>query len=473
MKKILRFLPLFLVGLITVYILANLLFLEHLSSRAEIPAYAKIIEILGPNDMSLRINGRRRKVNVNSRLSPSINYQSNALSMPSHNLTTSTLEFFDKNDESKGLRIQTKTKNKRITAYYFPCTLVNNGSAIIEWENEDRGGGRDCEDGIRVMQETSSQVELTESDLYADSQGIIFAKAAIGKQSYCSVASESGESWYRVSTSENPCQQALQECKKDGGDNCAALTQDFWKTSESELTAVVSCKNISYSSRKGSGAEMPDLIRDLWSEVQEKGGKTCVLNVLGVNEAIVLPTISSQRTTVEVNNIDPCLTFKPRFGTSIIKSTKKLEGVLIKPGNEYKYCAETEKDLIKSVNPENESIEMQVFLARERGYKLCDQQQKSGGIGIDKQTIQLTATEGFIEINYNMYAAPDRLIVTQKEETLYDTKDEKTADKNGYVSGKKTVSRKVNSGQVKVTVIGNLEKKGTKWDYTLRCPSLE
>ena len=39
--------------------------------------------------------------------------------------------------------------------------------------------------------------------------------------------------------------------------------------------------------------------------------------------------------------------------------------------------------------------------------------------------------------------------------------------------GEKTVSRKVNSGQVKVTVIGNLEKKGTKWDYTLRCPSLE
>ena len=473
MKKIQRFLSLFLISSLIVYILTSLPLFNILSSRAEIPAYAKITQILGPIDITIRINQMRRKGGVNSRIYPTNNNRVNAIYMPRHNKTIGTLEFFDKNDESKGLTIQADTQNERTTAYYFPCTLENPKNAIIEWKNLSRGGGLACKKGVRTTLETRSKVELTESDLYADSRGIIFAKAASGKQSYCSVASESGESWYKVSASENPCQQALQECQKDGGDNCSALTQDFWKTSESELTAVVSCKNISYSSRKGSGAEMPDLIRDLWSEVQEKGGKTCVLNVLGVNEAIVLPTISSKRTTVEVNNIEPCLTFKPRFGTSIIKSTKKLEGVLIKPGNEYKYCAETEKDLIKSVNPENESIEMQVFLARERGYKLCDQQQKSGGIGIDKQTIQLTATEGFIKINYNMHTVPDRLIVTQKEEILYDTKDEKTADKNGYVSGKKTVSRKVNSGQVKVTVIGNLEKKGTKWDYTLRCPSLE
>lgn len=472
MKKILRFLPLFLVGLITVYILANLLFLEHLSSRAEIPAYAKIIEILGPNDMSLRINGRRRKVNVNSRLSPSINYQSNALSMPSHNLTTSTLEFFDKNDKSEGVKIQTTTRNDLITRYYFPCTLSNISNAIIEWENSGRGGGRSC-DPFRIQQESSNKTELRELDLYANSQGQVFSQASRGEQGYCSVTSDSGKSWYGISTSENPCQKSLQECKKKDGNNCTALTQDFWMTREPELEAIVYCKNIPLASRKGSGAEMPELIRDLWSEAQKQGGQTCALNILGVNDALILPKSYSQRTIVEVDNLDPCLTFRPRFGTSIVKSTKKLEGVPIKPGDEYKYCTEREEDLIKSVNPENESIEMQIFLARERGYKLCDQQQKSGGIGIDEQIIQLTATEGFIEINYNMYAAPDRLIVTQKEETLYDTKDEKTADKNGYVSGEKTVSRKVNSGQVKVTVIGNLEKKGTKWDYTLRCPSLE
>ncbi|NET46429.1 hypothetical protein [Okeania sp. SIO2B3] len=472
MKKIQRFLPLFLISSVTVSTLATLPFLENLSSRAEIPAYAKIIQILGPNNMNLRINGRRRKVDVNSRLSPSINHKSNALLMPSNDLTIGTLEFFNKNDESGGLKIQATTRNDLVTMYYFPCTMIVSGNAIIEWANLGRGGGSDCDPGgIRVEQASSSKAELTESDLYASSQGIVFAQAGRGQQGYCSVASDSGKSWYGISTSEDPCQEALQECQKDGGNNCTTLTQDFWRTRKSELTAIVSCKNIPSASRKGSGAEMPDLIRNLWSEVQQQGGQTCVLNVLGNNEAIVLPTPSDQRTIVEVNDLDPCLTFRTRFGTAIVKSTKKQEGVPVKEGDEYKYCAEPEEDPIKSVDPENESIEMQVFLARERGYELCDQMQESGGFEGSEQTIQLTATEGVIKINYEMFEVPDRLIVTHKDKTLYDTKIEK-GNENGYVSGRNTVSipLKENSGQVKVKVIGNPEKETTKWNYVLSCP---
>lgn len=470
MKRRQRFLPLFFVGLITVSTLAILPFLENLSSRAEIPAYAKIVQILGPNNMNLLINGRRRKVDVNSRLSPSINYK-NSLVMPSNDLTFGTLEFFDKNDNSKGLEIETTTKNDLITMYYFPCTTRLSGTAIMEWKNLEGGGGRACEEGIRTQQASSSKAELTESDLYASSQGIVFAQAGRGQQGYCSVTSDSGKSWKKISTSKDPCQQPLQECQKDGGDNCTALTQDFWKTRESELMAIVSCKNLPSVSRKGSGAEMPDLIDDLWSEVQEQGGQTCALNVLESNEAIVSPTLSDERTTVEVNNINPCLTFRTKFGTAIVKSTKEPDGELVEAGKEYKYCAESEEDPIISVDPENESIEMQVFLARERGYELCDQQQESGESGIYEQIIQLTATEGVIKINYEMYDVPDRLIVTHKDKTLYDTKNEKGSE-NGYVSGRNTVSipLKENSGQVKVKVIGNLEDEGTKWNYVLSCP---
>jgi hypothetical protein len=472
MKKIPRFLRLFLVCLITVSILATLPFLEHLSSRAEIPAYAKIIQILGPNDMNLRINGRRRKVSINSRLSPSINHQLNALLMPSNDLTISTLEFFDKNDKSEGVKIQTRTRNDLITMYYFPCTIRVSGNAIIEWANLGRGGGRACDPGgFRIQQASSSKTELRESDLYANSQGSVFSQAGRGQQGYCSVASDSGKSWYGISTSEDPCQESLQECKKKGGNNCTALTQDFWMTREPELEAIASCKNIPLVSRKGSGAEMPELISDLWSEVQQQGGQTCALNVLGVNEALVLPKPNGQRTIVEVDNLDPCLTFKPRFGTAFVKSTKQEKGVVIEVGDEYKYCTEPEEDPIKPVDPEDESIEMQVFMARERGYELCDQQQESGQSGFYEQIIQLTATEGVININYEMYDIPDRLIVTHKGKILYDTDNEKGSE-NGYVSGDGNVSvpLKENSGQVKVTVIGNLEDEGTEWNYVLSCP---
>ena len=472
MKKIQRFLPLFLISSFTVYTLVHLPFLKNLSSRAEIPAYAKIIQITGPNNISVRIGRQLRPVNVDSRLSPSINHKLNALLMPYNDKTFSTLEFFDKNDESKGLEIQAKTKNNRVTMYYFPCTIKVSGNAIIEWKNLSRGGRRACENGLRVRQTNNSKAELAESDLYANSQGIVFAQGRRQReQGYCSVASDAGKSWYGISTSEDPCEQPLQECQKDGGDNCTALRQDFWKTRESELTAIASCKNIPSYSRKGSGSEMPDLIRDLWSEIQGQGGKTCVLNILGINDSIILPTSSSQRNIVEVNDIDPCLTFRIRFGTAIVRSTKKQDGVAIEAGDEYKYCVESEEDPMKSVNPENESIEMQVFMARERGYELCEQRKKNGGSGIYEQIIQLTAMEGVINVNYEMYDIPDRLIVTHKDNTLYDTKDEKGSE-NGYISGSKAVSIPFqgSSGQVKVTVIGNKDEK-TEWDYILYCPS--
>lgn len=472
MKKIQRFLPLFLISSVTVSTLAILPFLENLSSLAEIPAYAKIVQILGPNNISVRIGRQVRPVNIDSRLSPSINHQLNALLMPNNNLTFGTLEFFEKNDNSKGLKIQAKTRNDQVTFYYFPCTIRVSGNAIIEWKNLGRGGGRACEKGIRVQQASASKAELTELNLYANSQGTVFAQALRQRQQgYCSVASDSGKSWYGISTSEDPCQEPLQECQKDGGNNCTTLAQDFWKSRESELEAIVSCRNIPSASRKGSGAEMPDLIRNLWSEVQEQGGQTCALNILGINEALVLPKPGTQRTTVEVDDLDPCLTFRTHFGTAIVKSTKKPEGTPVEVGKEYKYCEESEEDSIKSVDPENESIEMQVFMARERGYELCDQQQESGESGVYEQIIQLTATEGVIKINYEMYGVPDRLIVTHKDKTLYDTKNEKGSE-NGYVSGKNTVSisLKENSGRVKVKVIGNLEDEGTKWNYVLSCP---
>jgi hypothetical protein len=434
------------------------------NSYAIIPDHAKIRDIIGPNDMSIRRGSNQEPVDINTVLRQFLDI----LYLPGVNRTFAQLDFFNESNQPMNLAIQASTRNQGVTLYYLPCVVQAGDSAVIEWKNP-RDGRSACDRGIRIRPGQSLRAQFSpaaQNNFYALQhlkQRTYNQRANRGFQQFCSVVGESGRGWLNLQNSRNPCQEPLQQCQSSGEKTCSALTLDRWATRESNLTTVISCANGQVFTGQASGEQMPTLLDQLWKQAQSQRAKSCDVNVFGANEAIVAPLPTSERTLVQVNNTNPCLNFELIQGAAMVKSTRKPEGVELQPGQRYVYCEPTIEDRIETFNPKVESIEVQVFLARERGYEFCDRQQASGGQEGDKRTIQLTATEGEIRLDYEMYAVPDRLQIIYEDRSLLDT---------GFVSGSNSVRIpfKGNSGQVTVILTGNQESAGTQWNYTLYCP---
>lgn len=437
---------------------------------ADVPAFAEITQILGPNNVGLRVDGRATPTDVGGRLGQT----PDALYLPGDARTFADLDFYNSTGQSSGTRVQTRTQNQLTTLYYFPCTLSLGGSAIVEWANQG-GGGRSCENGFRVGSSPRGNAQLPDQPaeiFQALKQAFlkqVFSKQVLNAQApssrfqfYCSVASSSGQGWIGVQASGNPCQQPLQQCQATGT-GCSVLMVDRWTVRETELTAMVTCQGNQIFTAVGSGSTMPEIMTQLWQQAQTQGATFCALHVLAADESIAAPNPSGERTIVEIQDTDPCITYKVVQGTADIRSVKRPQGITVEPGQRYRYCDTEIDDPIESFDQSIESIELQVFLAPERGYQLCDQQQSSGGQEGDIRTIQLTANSGELRIDYEMYSVPDRLQVTYEGKNLVDT---------GFVSGSARLSIPFggDSGRVTVDLTGNQEDAGTQWDYTLYCP---
>jgi hypothetical protein len=430
------------------------------SSYAEVPDSAKITQVVGPNSLGIRVARSRnyRPVEVGT-----VMQSLDKLDVPSSGRTFATLDFYNAANKFMGLSIQASIKNQLRTSYYFPCLVETQDSFIMEWTNE-KTGKRACERGFKVrVGNRKKSAFLEESKTYAGlTKQLLLGQTTPSRWQYCSVIAKSGRGWMNVANS-NPCQEPLQNCQEIAKGECAIATSDRWDTKQSDLTALVTCANKQEFTAKGNGSNIKDSVSKLWQQAETQGAKSCGLHVFGTEDTIVQPLPAKEFTVVEIRNTDPCFTFDTYQGSATARSSKNPAGITLNPGDRYLYCQQKETDSSSSFDPSIESIDVQIFRAKKRGYKLCDEQQASGGQEGDTRTIQLTATSGVIKIDYQMYGVPDRLRVIYEGQDLVNT---------GFVSGTKSISVPFDgkSGKVTVELTGNQEDSGTKWDYTLRCP---
>ncbi|NEQ67196.1 MAG: hypothetical protein F6K21_17150, partial [Symploca sp. SIO2D2] len=433
------------------------------SSYANAPDSAKVANIIGPNDLNVRRGGQLEPVGINTVLR-----KGQQLFMSGSNRTFAQLDFYNRSNQHMRIAVQTSTKNKQSTLYYFPCTVLNGDSVIIEWLIE-KTTRRGCEQGIRIragerLSSNTQLPKLSQTYTIAALKQIFLGQASRSRfQNYCTVLADSGVGWLGVKSSGDPCKEPLQQCQATGGINCAAVTLDNWIVREENLTAIVACADNQEFKAKGAGSKMKEVATTLWEESEAQGATFCALRVVGAKDVIASPLPSGEETVVEVRNTDVCPTIYVDSGAITARSAKIPEGISVKKGEKYIYCEEDGEDKIETFDTNNESIELQVFRASERGYQICDREQASGGQEGDRRTIQLTKTQGKLRISYDMLDVPDRLQVVYEGRNLIDT---------DFVSGRNTLSVpfKGNSGQVEVIVTGNKEISTTEWNYTLYCP---
>jgi hypothetical protein len=430
------------------------------SSYAEVPDAAKITQIVGPNSLGIRVQRSRnyRPVAVGT-----VMRTLDKLDIPSSGRTFASLDFYNTLNQFMGLSIQASIKNQLRTSYYFPCLVETQDSFIMEWTNE-KTGKRACERGFKVRSgKRQKSAFLEDMKTYtALPKQLLLGQTSPSRWQYCSVSAKSGQAWMNVANSD-PCQEPMQKCEEIAKGECAIATFDRWDTKQSNLTALVTCANQQEFTAKGNGSNTKDLASQLWQKAESQAAKSCGLHIFGTEDTIVQPSPSNELSTIEIYNTAPCFTFDVYQGAALARSTKNPVGVSLKPGDRYLYCQQKQTDSTSSFDPSIESIDLQIFRAKKRGYKLCDEQQPSGGQEGDIRTIQLTATSGVIKIDYEMYGVPDRLRVIYEDRDLVNT---------GFVSGSKSLSIpfKGSSGKVTVELTGNEEESGTQWNYTLHCP---
>ena len=139
-RKLIRMFAVFIAALIIPFYVI----VTGTSSYANTPDYAKVTQIIGPNDLSIRRGGQLEPVGIGT-----VIRKGQQLFLSGSNRTFAQLDFYNRSNQHMGLAVQVSTKNKLTTLYYFPCTVLNGDSAIIEWSNQN-SANRGCEQGIPI-----------------------------------------------------------------------------------------------------------------------------------------------------------------------------------------------------------------------------------------------------------------------------------------------------------------------------------
>lgn len=95
----------------------------------------------------------------------------------------------------------------------------------------------------------------------------------------------------------------------------------------------------------------------------------------------------------------------------------------------------------------------------------CPTNQRSGGQGFTRFTVELFKTQGAINVFYEMYSIPDRLNIFYEGVQIFTT--------GGLVSGSRNFSLNYGSAtstQTFVTVELDAPNSGTAWDVSISCP---
>lgn len=104
------------------------------------------------------------------------------------------------------------------------------------------------------------------------------------------------------------------------------------------------------------------------------------------------------------------------------------------------------------------------------GVAQCNTNTTSGGLGIDRKTINLGKNSGTFNFTYDTMSVPDQIIITYEGQTLYDTGCVGSTNSTTY-SATVPISYSGSSSQILVTVNGDCTNTGsTQWTYNISCP---
>ena len=426
-------------------------------NKQESAMIAKITAIIGKRELWLNLGGRRSPGAEGAKLQK---YRDKMI-VSGNSSTHAILNFFSKDNKDLGMYV--KTNPHQIGAiYYFPC-ILKGGQFLFGWKLAHEWQ-KPCHRGVKIKKGEPQLSSLKQ----------LYSQSAPRKINYCVTETESGNSFLGV-TSGDPCKKAVAQCKKNNkSDRCTPTTVGHWWNTEPNLTAIIRCDDRSELFRlEGSGAKMQQLVKQLWQQTNDRQAKSCGLEIYSPEDIYVSPaeTIETKDEEIMVKTEDTgaCPEVKVVYGAVIVKSASNPQGELLKAEDKSinNFC-QTNQDKIKTefdLEKERKSIDVEILLADREGLAFCSEQQVSGGTEGDERTIQLTAKQGTVKLNYEMFDVPDRIEIFQGEKLVYQS--------DGFVSGYHSESITLNgdSGRLRVKLTGN-EIPSTLWNYTLECPRI-
>ncbi|HEY9888699.1 MAG TPA: hypothetical protein V6D02_09885 [Candidatus Obscuribacterales bacterium] len=371
--------------------------------------------------------------------------------------------------------------------YYFPCH-VQGGEYHIGWGLAANEAARGCENGITVEPTgTASTQQVPPAVATALYKQVAQSLSLVRQVSYCSAAGSGGAMGFATSTAADPCVKAIADCEAEGG-GCEVTAIGSWWSNTPELQATLTCEDGPRQTIAGAGDALQEAIPELLAQVEGEGCGVQVYRSTGLlvmpkpaaavaalgGEVLIRTQATAEGVQVEVIN-----------GGVDIQAAGLAEPVSLVRGDRYVYAQASgtkttfDRDAaLKSVNMEvlcafaiNSEDPLEVAACQEglaintltaTPVEYCNREQASGGSAGDRRVLQMTANQGVIQLDYEMYQVPDRIEIFYEGRTLLDT---------GFISGTDslTIPFAGQSGRMEVVVTGNTVSD-TQWNYLLRCP---
>ena len=463
-------------------VLGTAALLVSVPALADVPEQTRVDDILGnSSELRIRRSGRPEPIQTGSILQQ---VRDALITVPPNN-ARALLRFLSADGTDLNFYIQTNP-HPEASIYYFPCQ-VQGGDYLIGWGlagNASRG----CENGLQVERGRAGVTGLNEPEAPVAIAPKQLAQSPVRQISYCSAAAATGGLGFATATTGDPCIEAVEQCQAAGGD-CAITALGSWWTSEPAIEAALIC-DAAAQTVTGTGDDIADLIPSLLATATGSG---CSLQVYRPNDLVILPAADavvtaqgSDEVLVQTRDTDTGVQIDVLKGAINVQATGLAEPAVVMQGERYTYSESSGETTTFDREAALTSVDMEVLCAfatnspdrlqvtacqeglgidtvNSPPIAFCNTEQASGGQEGDRRIVQMSASQGEIELEYEMYSVPDRLQIRQDGREIFDT---------DFISGQGrfTVPLVGQSARLEVILTGNQEQAGTRWDYLLRCP---
>ncbi|MEM9117574.1 MAG: hypothetical protein AAGD09_06795 [Cyanobacteria bacterium P01_F01_bin.56] len=448
---------------------------------AEVPEQTRVDDLLGnSSELLIRRSGRRESVQIGTTLQ---RVRDALLTVPPNN-ARAMLRFLSANGDDLNFYIQTNP-HPEASIYYFPCQMQG-GDYLIGWglaSNAARG----CENGLQVTHGGSTGSTVPSEPIALGTKAL--AQAPVRQIAYCLAADNAGNHGLATSTTSDPCVEAIAQCEAGGG-NCDITSTGFWWTSEPSLQASLICAEGIMQTVDGSGETLEN---DLTTLVGQAQGVGCSAQVYRPDDFVIVPAIDaavqaqgSDEILVQTRSTSDGLRVDVLKGAINVIAAGEDDPAILQQGERYIHTQASGEVTTFDREAALTSVDMEVLCAFasnstdrlrveacQEGLNInttagipvafCNREQASGGQEGDRRFVQMSASQGEIKLDYEMFDVPDRLQILQDGVQILDT---------GFVSGRDslTIPLAGTSGRLEVLVTGNATIATTEWNYLLTCP---
>lgn len=448
---------------------------------AEVPEQARVDDLLGnSSELLIRRSGRRESIQTGTVLQQ---VRDALLTVPPNN-ARAMLRFLSASGADLNLYMQTNP-HPEASIYYFPCQMQG-GDYLIGWglaSNAARG----CENGITVNPGGTSGSTVPSAPVALATKDL--AQAPVRQISYCLAANSAGSHGLATSTTSDPCGEAIAQCEAAGG-SCDITSTGFWWSSEPAMEGSLVCEAGTTQTVAGSGETLETALTDL---VTQTAGVNCSAQVYRADSFVIVPAPDaevqaqgSDEILVQTRSTADGLRVDVLKGAINVLAAGEDEPEILQQGE--RYIHNTASGQVTTFDREAAltSVDMEVLCAFasnsadrlrvgacQEGLNIdttagvpvafCNREQASGGQEGDRRFVQMSASQGEIKLDYEMFDVPDRLQIFQDGAQILDT---------GFLSGRDSLTIPLvgTSGRLEVVVTGNTAIASTEWNYLLTCP---